>query len=104
MFTNQIIIPNCSATNVHNKLLLNVIGMLKIQCIVIVAGGDQESFENATTYLNRKVPVVVMNGSGSAADFICKGYTLTMHTQGLVKAYLFYQYCSLLHDVNIVKI
>ncbi|CAC5399911.1 TRPM3 [Mytilus coruscus] len=49
---------------------------LKIPLILIVVGGDENSFKTAMTYLKMNFPVLVIDGSGSAADFICKGYRM----------------------------
>ncbi|XP_063417313.1 transient receptor potential cation channel subfamily M member 2-like [Mytilus trossulus] len=50
---------------------------LKIPIIMIIIGGDENSFVTAMTYLKMNYPVLVLEGSGRAADFICKGYRLS---------------------------
>ncbi|VDI23522.1 Hypothetical predicted protein [Mytilus galloprovincialis] len=44
---------------------------------MIIIGGDENSFVTAMTYLKMNYPVLVLEGSGRAADFICKGYRLS---------------------------
>ncbi|CAG2255382.1 unnamed protein product [Mytilus edulis] len=50
---------------------------LKVPIIMIIIGGDENSFVTAMTYLKMNYPVLVLEGSGRAADFICKGYRLS---------------------------
>lgn len=56
----------------------------KIPLIMIIVGGEKDSFEIAMSNLEKKVPVVVIDGSGSAADFISKGYRMSTHKKWLV--------------------
>ncbi|XP_052079710.1 transient receptor potential cation channel subfamily M member 2-like [Mytilus californianus] len=49
---------------------------------MIIVGGEKDSLETAMTYLNKKTPVLVIDGSGSAADFISKGYRMSIHEKG----------------------
>lgn len=48
--------------------------------ILIIVGGKQESFEVAMNHLKRNIPVLVIDGSGGSADFISKGYRMSMKT------------------------
>ncbi|XP_052078265.1 transient receptor potential cation channel subfamily M member-like 2 [Mytilus californianus] len=52
---------------------------LEIPLIIIVVGGEENSFETAMINLKRNVPVLVIDGSGKTANFICKGYRRCMH-------------------------
>ncbi|XP_052079708.1 transient receptor potential cation channel subfamily M member 1-like isoform X2 [Mytilus californianus] len=45
----------------------------------MLVGGGENSFEAALGNLKRSYPVLVIEGSGKAADFICKGYRMGMH-------------------------
>ncbi|XP_076088140.1 transient receptor potential cation channel subfamily M member-like 2 [Mytilus galloprovincialis] len=49
---------------------------LEIPLIVMLVGGEEDSFEAAMVNLKRSFPVLVIDGSGKAADFICKGFRL----------------------------
>lgn len=62
--------------------LLLTIDHIKIPLILIIVGGKQDSFEISMSYLKKNVPVLVIDGSGGSADFICKGYRMSMHTKG----------------------
>ncbi|CAC5399909.1 TRPM1 [Mytilus coruscus] len=70
---NQLIQPNESHLEVFIK------EHLKIPLIVMLVGGAENSFEAALVNLERSYPVLVIDGSGKAADFICKGYRMGMH-------------------------
>ncbi|XP_052079706.1 transient receptor potential cation channel subfamily M member 1-like isoform X1 [Mytilus californianus] len=70
---NQSIQPNESNLEVFIK------EHLKIPLIVMLVGGGENSFEAALGNLKRSYPVLVIEGSGKAADFICKGYRMGMH-------------------------
>ncbi|VDI27920.1 baculoviral IAP repeat-containing protein 6 (apollon) [Mytilus galloprovincialis] len=45
----------------------------------MLVGGEEESFEAAMLNLKRSFPVLVIDGSGKAADFICKGLRMGMN-------------------------
>ncbi|OPL33877.1 hypothetical protein AM593_00734, partial [Mytilus galloprovincialis] len=47
--------------------------------IVMLVGGEEGSFEAALVNLKRSVPILVIDGSGKAADFICKGSRMGMN-------------------------
>ncbi|CAG2245406.1 unnamed protein product [Mytilus edulis] len=49
---------------------------LEIPLIVMLVGGEEDSFEAAMVNLKRSFPVLVIDGSGKAADFICKGFRM----------------------------
>lgn len=46
---------------------------------MIIIGGDENSFNTAMDFLRMEYPVLVLDGSGGAADFICKGYRLSTY-------------------------
>ncbi|XP_076088237.1 transient receptor potential cation channel subfamily M member 5-like isoform X1 [Mytilus galloprovincialis] len=52
---------------------------LAIPLIVMLVGGEEGSFEAALVNLKRSVPILVIDGSGKAADFICKGSRMGMN-------------------------
>ncbi|XP_052079812.1 transient receptor potential cation channel subfamily M member-like 2 isoform X2 [Mytilus californianus] len=66
-----------------------ILDHIKIPLIMIIVGGEQDSFEIAMSNLEKKVPVLVIDGSGSAADFISKGYRMSTHKKSEEKT-LFY--------------
>ncbi|XP_071123939.1 transient receptor potential cation channel subfamily M member-like 2 [Mytilus edulis] len=47
---------------------------------MIIVGGDINSFQTAMTSLRRNFPVLVIDESGGAANFISDGYEMIMHT------------------------
>ncbi|XP_063417314.1 transient receptor potential cation channel subfamily M member 3-like [Mytilus trossulus] len=50
-----------------------------IPLIVIVVGGDAKSLSLAMSFLKKNDPVLAIDGSGYAADFICQGYAMSIH-------------------------
>ncbi|CAC5416873.1 unnamed protein product [Mytilus coruscus] len=58
---------------------------LEIPLILIVVGGDENTFKTAMKYLKMNVPVLVIDGSGSAADFVSKGYRMSIHKNSVEK-------------------
>ncbi|CAC5426271.1 unnamed protein product [Mytilus coruscus] len=66
-----------------------VLDHIKIPLLMIIVGGEKDSFEIAMSNLEKKVPVLVIDGSGSAADFISKGYRMSTHKKSEEKT-LFY--------------
>ncbi|CAG2255385.1 unnamed protein product [Mytilus edulis] len=72
----------CPNETIKNQLknglqeIMETTNHLNIPIIMIIIGGDENSFVTAMTYLKMNYPVLVLEGSGRAADFICKGYRL----------------------------
>lgn len=60
-----------------------IIEHMKIPLVIIVVGGEENSFETAMMNLKRKIPVLVLDGSGKTANFICKGYRICMQKNRL---------------------
>ncbi|XP_063417264.1 transient receptor potential cation channel subfamily M member 5-like [Mytilus trossulus] len=52
---------------------------MDIPLIPIIIGGSSSSFEIAMSYLQETRPILLLDGSGGAADFIWKGYNLIMN-------------------------
>lgn len=50
----------------------------------MLVGGEEDSFEAAMLNLKRSFPVLVIDGSGKAADFICKGLRMGMNNSRFV--------------------
>ncbi|XP_052079375.1 transient receptor potential cation channel subfamily M member 1-like isoform X1 [Mytilus californianus] len=50
---------------------------LQIPVILLIVEGGSKTFEIALESVNKNIPVLVIEGSGKAADFISKGYKLS---------------------------
>ncbi|CAC5410874.1 TRPM3 [Mytilus coruscus] len=50
---------------------------LQIPVILLIVEGGPKTFEIALESVNKNIPVLVIEGSGKAADFISKGYKLS---------------------------
>jgi transient receptor potential cation channel subfamily M protein 2 len=50
---------------------------INIPVVLLVLEGGVNTLRTATSAINNSTPVVVIQGSGRAADFIAKGYNVT---------------------------
>lgn len=50
---------------------------MQIPVILLIVEGGPKTFEIALESVRKNIPVLVIEGSGKAADFISKGYKLS---------------------------
>ena len=58
---------------------------MRLPVIVIVVEGDMETLEHAATLVQKGIPIIVVKGTGKAADFIAN--CIEEYVQFLMQAY-----------------